>query len=357
MMNKGNLGYGLNARGDSGSGRSKKKKKGLSGFGGDDSSDDSSTNSGDGNNKKTTSNNNARSTINKEIAAEQAALRKRAQAAMAKSSTDVYNYDAEYDSFSSKKKQEDAKKSAAAAAKQTGNEPKQSRYIGNLLQTAQRRNQEQEVVHERQLAKEQATEDTSAEYEGKDKFVTSSYKRKLAEREQWAKEEAERSKREEDDDVTKKTGVGNFLFGGIGRSLLLGSGGGDKGGASEVDTNKKTDDGDGDKRDVMDTHGVQDDREQTGQQQYRRESSRETEQWDNRSKRTRNDGAYEEDFANRKRPSSTSNLGTDIEQMKKASTSKVTTIVKTRQQILEERAIKIREARERYFERRGISPQ
>ena len=355
MMNKGNLGYGLNARGDSGSGKSKKKKKGLSGFGDDDSSDES-TNSG-GNNKKTTSkNNNARSTINKEIAAEQAALRKRAQTAMATSSTDVYDYDAEYDSFSSKKKQEDAKKSAAAAAKQTGNEPKQSRYIGNLLQTAQRRNQEQEVVHERQLAKEQATEDTSAEYEGKDKFVTSSYKRKLAEREQWAKEEAERSKREEDDDVTKKTGVGNFLFGGIGRSLLLGSGG-DKGGASEGDTKKKTDDDDGDKRNVMDTKGVQDDREQTGQQQYRRESSRETEQWDNRSKRTRNDGAYEEDFANRKRPSSTSNLGTDIEQMKKASTSKVTTIVKTRQQILEERAIKIREARERYFERRGISPQ
>ena len=71
--------------------------------------------------------------------------------------------------------------------------------------------------------------------------------------------------------------------------------------------------------------------------------------------------AYEEDFANRKRPPSMSNLGdtdsTNIEQIKKASTSKATTIVKTRQQILEERAVKIREARERYFERRGISPQ
>ena len=81
------------------------------------------------------------------ITREQAALRKRAKAAMATSSTDVYDYDAEYDSFSSKKKQEDAKKSAAAAAKQTGNEPKQSRYISNLLQTAQRRNQEQEVAY------------------------------------------------------------------------------------------------------------------------------------------------------------------------------------------------------------------
>ena len=105
-MNKGNLSYGLNAR--SGKGGTK-KKKGLSGFGGGDDSDDNS--SSDGNKSNTPGGTNARSSINKEIAAEQAALRKRAQSAMANASssldTNVYDYDAEYDTFSSGKKKLD----------------------------------------------------------------------------------------------------------------------------------------------------------------------------------------------------------------------------------------------------------
>ena len=78
--------------------------------GDDDSSDDDNTKSNytlSGG----TNNNNARSSINKEIAAEQAALRKRAQSAMANASssldTNVYDYDAEYDTFSSGKKKLD----------------------------------------------------------------------------------------------------------------------------------------------------------------------------------------------------------------------------------------------------------
>ena len=128
MMNKGNLSYGLNAR--SGKGGTKKRKGGLSGFG-DDNSDDSSDDIPGGG----TNNNNARSSINKEIAAEQEALRKRAQSAMAKASssldTNVYDYDAEYDTFSSGKKLVATKQAKKLKQQQSTNEPKKSKYISS----------------------------------------------------------------------------------------------------------------------------------------------------------------------------------------------------------------------------------
>jgi len=347
MMNKGNLSYGLNARSGGTGGNSskgKKKKKGLSGFGGDDSDDSSSDK--DTNNTKTS----ARSTINKEIQAEQEALRKRAQAAMAKSTSASieYNYDDEYDNFSSNKKKEDA---AAAAAKQkllsTNNEPKQSRYINTLLKTAQRRNQEQEIIYEKQVQKDQSIEDPL--YEGKDKFITSSYKRKLQEREQWAQQEKERSKREEIEDVTKKgKGMGNFMFSGIGRSMLVGSG------KDTVDIN---DDIIGDDNKLGDLKKESEDMDRGGEES----DPRGTDQWDN-TKRSRDNGVCnDDDYTNRKRPPPTfgeRNMGSD--NINSSSTNSETkkdplNTVKTRQQVLEERAIKIREARERYFKRRGIT--
>ena len=349
MMNKGNLSYGLNAR--SGKGGTKKRKGGLSGFG-DDNSDDSSDDIPGGG----TNNNNARSSINKEIAAEQEALRKRAQSAMAKASssldTNVYDYDAEYDTFSSGKKKLDAAKQAKKLKQQQStNEPKKSKYISSLLKTAERRNKEQEVIYEKQIIKEQSNEDE--QYEGKDKFITSSYKRKLAEREQWAKEEEERTKNEEENDVTKKkVGVGSFMFGGIGRSLLLGSSSG--GGGSNAD-------GDGVNNGEAKTdykgnsvlHELSDDRGKDVSQQHddneyqRRDSSRDTEhRWED----TRDDN-----YANRKRPPPLNN-NTSTADGNKEDTPQ-TSSVQTRQQILEERAMKISEARERYFKRRGVTTQ
>ena len=345
MSGKGNLNYGLNAR--------NKRKKGLTGFGGDDSdsgSDGGGASAGAGG---------ARSSINRDIAAEQAALRKRAKAAMAASAldTNVYDYDAEYDSFSSGKKKEDEARSAAAAAraKASSGGPRakaQPKYITNLIKTAGRRNQEQEIVHERKVAKEQAEEDANEQYEGKDKFITSSYKRKLAEREQWAKDEAERSKREAEEDVTKKTGVGSFMFGGIGRSLLMGSGG------------KKSDEADAtnnDRKSGEDMHNQTDDRgsrrngSNPDDAYQHRESSRETERWGNTSGNRRYDSR--EQNSDRKRPLPPAFGGgknTGATSNKKDTPENT---VKTRHQILEERGIKIRDARERYFTRRGIATQ
>ena len=358
MMNKGNLSYGLNARSGKGDTTTKKKKKGLSGFGGGDDSDDDSSDD------KGISNNNARSSINKEIAAEQAALRKRAQSAMAKASldTNVYDYDAEYDTFSSGKKMLDAIEAAKQQAKlkqSSTNEPKKSKYISSLLKTAERRNQEQEIIYEKSIIKEQSKEDT--QYEGKDKFITTSYKRKLAEREQWAKEEKERTKNEEENDVTKKkVGVGSFMFGGIGRSLLLGSssGGGNAEAGDYVNNNgeKKSDKGNSSVHELPDDNKGKDGGQHDNNEYQRRESStRDTEhRWDgSNNKRTSDDDYYD---SNRKRPPPINNNNNTDGNLTKDTMPQSSSAVKTRKQILEERAIKISEAKERYFKRRGLTP-
>lgn len=75
----------------------------------------------------------------------------------------------------------------------------QPKYIQNLLRKAEERQREQEIVYERKLAKERSQEDHI--YADKDKFVTSAYKKKLAEQAKWMEEERLRQLREEKDDV------------------------------------------------------------------------------------------------------------------------------------------------------------
>lgn len=332
MSSNKNLAYGLNSRNT--------KKKGLSSFGGDSSDSNSDEDVGDTNQHKPVGGG-ARSAINREIAAEQSALRKRAEAAMAKSSladSAVYDYDGEYDSFASGKKLEEEKKAAAAAARRA-DPPKESRYVSGLLKAAQRRTQEQEIIYERKVAKDQAVEDAEMQYDGKEKFITSSYKRKLAEREAWVQQEKEREKKEEDEDVTKKKG-GNFLFtSGFAKNAVLGVGGDeDRKGSGDVnDGGRKPDNHRENKRD--------------NQQE---DSSQDTERWGS-SKRHREsrDSHYSID----KQQQHSMYRGGDAGNGTDASNEVKEKIApKNRSQILAERTIKIREARERYFERRGISP-
>lgn len=68
------------------------------------------------------------------------------------------------------------------------------------MEKAKRREREHEIVYERKLAKERSQEDHL--FADKDKFVTSAYKRKLAEQEKWKEEERLRELREERDDVS-----------------------------------------------------------------------------------------------------------------------------------------------------------
>lgn len=73
------------------------------------------------------------------------------------------------------------------------------KYIENLLRKRDERQREHEIIYDRKLAKERSKEDHL--YSDKDKFVTSAYKKKLAEQAKWVEEERLRQLREEQEDV------------------------------------------------------------------------------------------------------------------------------------------------------------
>ena len=105
-----------------------------------------------------------RDAVNREIAAEQEALRKRAKKAMAGAASDtLYDYDGAYESFQPNK---EADKSQEAPKE------KKSRYIQDLLKQSEKRNIEREAIYERKVAREQEEEDAQLDFRGKEKFVT-----------------------------------------------------------------------------------------------------------------------------------------------------------------------------------------
>eukprot|EP00521_Asterionellopsis_glacialis_P009818 CAMPEP_0195289488 /NCGR_PEP_ID=MMETSP0707-20130614/5745_1 /TAXON_ID=33640 /ORGANISM="Asterionellopsis glacialis, Strain CCMP134" /LENGTH=395 /DNA_ID=CAMNT_0040349501 /DNA_START=9 /DNA_END=1196 /DNA_ORIENTATION=+ len=184
----GKIQYGLNSRGT----------RGGSVFDNDNDSDDSDS-------SKSSNNNNGIGKVNRDLASQQAALRKKLETSQVQ-----YDFDG---SYQDKDDDDDNDKNRGAASlsippKKSSNEqpprPKNSRYVGDLLKAAERRKRERDVIFERKLAKEQAEEDAQEDYQGKEKFITKSYKRKLAERELWAKEEEQARLREEQEDVLKK---------------------------------------------------------------------------------------------------------------------------------------------------------
>mmetsp|Transcript_19627 Transcript_19627/g.28975 ORF Transcript_19627/g.28975 Transcript_19627/m.28975 type:complete len:320 (+) Transcript_19627:111-1070(+) len=166
----------------------------------------------------------ARQAFNKELVAEQAALRSRAEKAIssaANADSNVYDYDAEYESFGHSNENNANAQEKGRASKVNDVKP-ESKYIQNLLQKAKERNYEREIVLERKIAREQAQEEeTNEEYMGKDKFVTKSYKNKLQEREAWLQQEEKKQKRDEVEDVTKKA-AGAAIMGFYGNLSRIG---------------------------------------------------------------------------------------------------------------------------------------
>lgn len=67
------------------------------------------------------------------------------------------------------------------------------------MKKAEQRQREHEIIYEKKLAKERSKDDHL--YADKDKFVTSAYKKKLAEQAKWMEEERMRQFREEKEDV------------------------------------------------------------------------------------------------------------------------------------------------------------
>jgi hypothetical protein len=81
-----------------------------------------------------------------------------------------------------------------------------SRYMQDLLQQATRRKRERDEIYERRILRDQTMEEkNNEELINKDKFVTASYKRKLAERQQWIAEETKNDLIEQTHDVTKQS--------------------------------------------------------------------------------------------------------------------------------------------------------
>ncbi|KAJ3675509.1 hypothetical protein LUZ60_004551 [Juncus effusus] len=112
----------------------------------------------------------------------------------------VFDYDGVYDEMKEK----------IAKPKIQQQSERKSKYIEALLSKAKEREREHEIVYERKLLKERSKEDHL--YGDKEKFVTSAYKKKLAEQAKWLEEERLRKIREEQEDVTKKKDLSEFYF-------------------------------------------------------------------------------------------------------------------------------------------------
>ncbi|CAL9147997.1 unnamed protein product [Musa hybrid cultivar] len=95
-----------------------------------------------------------------------------------------------------------------------------SKYIETLVEKAKQREREHEIVYERKLLKERSKDDHL--FADKEKFVTSAYKKKLAEQAKWLDEERLRQILEERDDVTKKSDLSDFYFG-LGENVAFGA--------------------------------------------------------------------------------------------------------------------------------------
>ncbi|CAA6660615.1 unnamed protein product [Spirodela intermedia] len=95
------------------------------------------------------------------------------------------------------------------------------KYILKLMEKAKEREREHEIVYEKKLLKERSKDDHL--FSDKEKFVTSGYKKKLAEQAKWLEEERLRELREAKNDVTKGD-LTDFYFN-LNKNVAFGAGG------------------------------------------------------------------------------------------------------------------------------------
>ncbi|KAJ7981218.1 nuclear speckle splicing regulatory protein 1 [Quillaja saponaria] len=101
-------------------------------------------------------------------------------------------------------------------------EERKPKYIQNLMKKAQERQQYQDIVYEKKLAKERSKDDHL--YADKDKFITEAYRKTLLEREQQMELERLRELQEERDDVTKKKDFLVDFYSNLDKNVAFGSG-------------------------------------------------------------------------------------------------------------------------------------
>ncbi|KAG9450537.1 hypothetical protein H6P81_010502 [Aristolochia fimbriata] len=123
----------------------------------------------------------------------------------------VFDYDGVYDEMKQK----------IAQPLMKDRQERKSKYIEKLMAKAKERERDHEIVYEKKLAKERSKDDHL--YAEKEKFVTSAYKKKLAEQAKWLEEERLRQLREEREDVTKKEDLSDFYFN-LSKNVAFGGG-------------------------------------------------------------------------------------------------------------------------------------
>ncbi|KAG6414729.1 hypothetical protein SASPL_122103 [Salvia splendens] len=128
----------------------------------------------------------------------------------------AFDYDGVYDQMKEKQ----------VRPKVEDRQDRKPRYIQGLIDKAKQREREHEIIYERKLAKERSQDEHL--YADKDKFVTSAYKKKLAEQAKWIEEERLRELREQKDDVTRKADLSDFYFN-LSKNVAFGSEDADKG--------------------------------------------------------------------------------------------------------------------------------
>ncbi|KAL6771479.1 hypothetical protein ACKKBG_A26550 [Auxenochlorella protothecoides x Auxenochlorella symbiontica] len=110
----------------------------------------------------------------------------------------VFDYDGHYDAI----------QEAREEPKRREKKERQSRYIAGLLEKAEERKREQDVLYERQMLKERAAEDHL--FGDKERFVTAAYKKKLEEDQRYVANQKRIQADEEANAVEKKGHMGNF---------------------------------------------------------------------------------------------------------------------------------------------------
>ena len=202
---KSNLTIGINSRGGGdGTTTGVSHRRPTSAF--DDDDDTEHSNDDD---DATTPNRSGRDAVNHAIAKQQAAIRAQTSAAAATlKDTTIYDYDGVYDSIHKNS-------SSSKATTTTTDTTRKSRYIEDLMKTAKVRKMERDIAYDRKVARDQhAEEEAEPEFRKKDRFITSSYKRQLEERNQYEQQESIRQKIEDENDITKRSdgGVGIARF-------------------------------------------------------------------------------------------------------------------------------------------------
>lgn len=125
-----------------------------------------------------------------------------AHAAALQQDASIFDYDGAYDNM---QQQRSALRQGAGLQQK---QQKEARYIGSIMKAHEARKFEDEKIFERRLVKEAEAE--AHLYGDKEKFMTSAYRRKLEEREEYEAELRRREAEEARDDVTKRDGLGDF---------------------------------------------------------------------------------------------------------------------------------------------------